>query len=870
MFKNKIITAAITLVASSLGNFSANAADIVANTNSSTLAPNSDNNFTGNFTVTHDSATLVTIGSLTTNTGNEGIISMDAGAGALDVINLGTTGTKLNSVVFGVGSGQLNVRGDLNTVGAVSSAAVNTGKLSVLGSAPQLISASTVGGTTALDTLSTSGSGTKTFSTSGEIRVLNMNTAAATILNSGTTNTITTTLSATTNNTVTSIDATVNANIVMTASTSNTVTTLTSGANLIMTAGTFNNITTLNANGISSISGDTNTITNANINADTTVTAATNTFTTVVIGSEATLTINSNGGALAITNLAGAADDTSKVILNSTADVTLDISAGGASFGTTTNRVNLTTGGAGLKTIVDSTNIPTLIVVSNTRLTGATNDITSTTIAANRTLDINGAAANISGISIAVNNPNTISSPITVTAAGTLVVTNGSTVNFDVVALTNSTTKYNLIDASTSTAGTPLTVDVSTLVVTDNSALLNFKLERIGNIVKYTSEQDAAVVPSADAQVVGTLLDISSNDPTLIAARAALINISDAQTLRRAVSDLQKERNGSLANESINATYISRNVLNSRIQEISNSAAGFASGDAADSRTGMWGQAYGGASKYRKTTEGYNSSTGGLMFGFDKKSSSTLGDNKFKSLNGIALSYSKTNINDKYSGGQGTNIESYYLALYNSNFTESGVGLYNNNSLHSSYHNYNTKRSIVIGTFATTATADFSGIQLGATTEFGYGFKVGDKLLISPNAGLSYVFLKQDDYQEKGAGGIGLNVDNNNIQSLVSTLGVKAASKFNAGTYSFVPQLSTLWLHNLTNSGQGSTSSFIAGGSSFRSNSANLPENLVDFGLILTGFKSKSGGSSISVRYDLTRGSGFVGHTGYLQYRHLF
>ena len=135
------------------------------------------------------------------------------------------------------------------------------------------------------------------------------------------------------------------------------------------------------------------------------------------------------------------------------------------------------------------------------------------------------------------------------------------------------------------------------------------------------------------------------------------------------------------------------------------------------------------------------------MFGFDKKSPSVLGKN-FESLNGIALSYSKGNVDDKYSGGQKTNIDSYYLALYNSNFTESGLGLYNNNTLHSAYHTYNAKRSIVIGNFSTTATADFSGLQLGATTEFGYGFKVREKLLISPNVGLSYVFLKQNDYQE--------------------------------------------------------------------------------------------------------------------------
>ena len=115
-----------------------------------------------------------------------------------------------------------------------------------------------------------------------------------------------------------------------------------------------------------------------------------------------------------------------------------------------------------------------------------------------------------------------------------------------------------------------------------------------------------------------------------------------------------------------------------------------------------------------------------------------------------------------------------------------------------------------------------------------------------------------------------MKVDNNDINSLVSNLGVKAESKFNVSKYSFIPQLSVLWLHNLKNNGQESTSSLIAGGSSFRSNSTYLPENLVDLGLSLTAFKSKDGGSDISIRYDMLRGSGLTSHTGYVQYRNLF
>lgn len=885
MFKNKIITAAISL-ATSLLTFSANAANIGSNINSSTLVSGSDNNFTGNFTVSHDSASLITIGSLTTNTTNEGIISMNAGAGALDITNIGTSSNKLNSIVFAVGSGELDVRGDLYTVGAVSSGTNNTGRLSVLGSSAQLISASTIGNSTALESLSTSGVGTKDFSTSGRINVVALNTAATTILGAGTINTVTTltataatTLNAALSNTVTNIDASVDANIVMIAGTSNTVNTVNSNASLIMSAATFNTITTLNANGVTHISGDTNTITNANINANTIVTASTNTFTTVVIASSKTLTINSNGGALAITSLSGAVDDSSKLVLNSASDVTLDISTGGATLGTASNRLNFTTGGAGLKTIVDSTELDLFNVGSNAKLTGATNNIASTSISDGKTLNIDGAAANLSGISIVVNDPDTVSSPITVTSAGTVVVTDGSTVNFDVTSLTDTTTLYNLIDASTSSAGTPLTVNISTLLITDNSTLLNFTLTRVGNILKYNGALDSSVLPVDDVAAVSTLLDISSDDPTLLAARAELVKITDQATLQQAAKDLQKERNGSLANESINATYISRNILNSRIYEVVNSVAGFASGDSknlgvaagssADQESGMWGQVYGGASKYRKDNEGYNSSTGGVMLGLDTKGPSIFGK-KFESLYGVALSYSKTDIDNKDVNDQRTNIDSYYLALYNSNFAESGLGLYNNNALHSTYHAYDAKRSIVIGSFATTATADFSGLQLGATSEFGYGFKIAEKLLISPNVGLSYAFLKQEDYQEKGAGGIGLKVDNNNIHSLVSTLGVKAASKFNAGIYCFIPQLSTVWIHNIKNNGQGSTSSFIAGGSSFRSNSADLPENLVDFGLILTAFKSKNAESDISVRYDMTLGSGFTTHTGYLQYRNLF
>ena len=713
----------------------------------------------------------------------------------------------------------------------------------LLSGANQLVSTTTVGGATGLNTISTSGSGTKTLSTTGEIRTTNLNTAATTVLNAGTSNTITT--------------LTADAATTLTAGTFNTVTTLTANAATTLTAATANTITTLTANiGNTSVTGATNSITTAHILSDTTVTTNAANGTTIGdtdIGSGKTLTIDLSGGTLTLNTLVGNADDTSKVVINSTNDLVIDLT-GAAVFGTTAEKLKLTTGGAGLKTMADLVNLSTLVAGSNVRLTGTpgNNIIDSATINAGKNLDINGATAIINGITAVLNNPVPTEAPITVTSSGALTVTDGSTVNFNVTAFTNSTTKFNLIDAST--GGSTLTVDVASLIVTDNSALLNFNLERIGDIVKYSSEIDPlSIAPGSDSAVVGAIVDIQSTDPTFVSARNELIGISDSATLSKAVKDLQKEQNGSLANESINATYISRNILNSRTFEVRNSATGFAAadsqnagvaaGDYANSESGIWGQVYGGSSKYKKSNEGYDSTTGGLMFGVDKKSSSVFGD-KFQSLYGIALSYSKTNIDDKETGGQGTDINSYYLALYNSNFTDSGLGLYNNNTLHSSYHDYSTKRSIVIGNFATTASADFSGLQLGATTEFGYGFKAGKDLLISPNAGLSYVFLKQEDYQEKGAGGIGLNVNNNNINSLVSTLGVKAASKFSVGNYRFLPQISALWLHNLTNSGQKSTSSFIAGGSSFRSNSADLPENTVDFGLLLTAFKFKFYASS--------------------------
>src|SRR5256885_7995753 len=86
-----------------------------------------------------------------------------------------------------------------------------------------------------------------------------------------------------------------------------------------------------------------------------------------------------------------------------------------------------------------------------------------------------------------------------------------------------------------------------------------------------------------------------------------------------------------------------------------------------------------------------------------------------------------------------------------------------------------------------TAHATYTGWNYGAYVEGGWDFPVNN-FRVTPFVGLGYLHQKLDDFTETGAGlaDLGVSGDANSLQT---SLGVRASTKFQAGNGWLVPEV---------------------------------------------------------------------------------
>ena len=100
--------------------------------------------------------------------------------------------------------------------------------------------------------------------------------------------------------------------------------------------------------------------------------------------------------------------------------------------------------------------------------------------------------------------------------------------------------------------------------------------------------------------------------------------------------------------------------------------------------------------------------------------------------------------------------------------------------------------------------------------EVGYAFRFDGGFSVTPLAGLDYRHASIDGYQESGASPYNLAVDDNDVDSLTSSLGFAIGGDFDLGGMKLSPELRAAWQHEFLDSEEDITASFVAApGSSF-------------------------------------------------------
>ena len=157
------------------------------------------------------------------------------------------------------------------------------------------------------------------------------------------------------------------------------------------------------------------------------------------------------------------------------------------------------------------------------------------------------------------------------------------------------------------------------------------------------------------------------------------------------------------------------------------------------------------------------SNSAGTLAGVDGK----VGDH---GVIGALFAYNNTDatLGSNNNGGGHATIESYSGGIYGSYHQD---GFYVNGLAAYTRNHYSSDRNILFPGFAALASANTNGDQASVNIDGGYDWHATDRLTLGPIAGLQYVHLDVNGFNEAGAGLADLAVNSQDMNSLQSRLG---------------------------------------------------------------------------------------------------
>jgi outer membrane autotransporter protein len=224
------------------------------------------------------------------------------------------------------------------------------------------------------------------------------------------------------------------------------------------------------------------------------------------------------------------------------------------------------------------------------------------------------------------------------------------------------------------------------------------------------------------------------------------------------------------------------------------------------SRWNTWGFGYGlgGNASGTSNAAGLNYSLGGTVVGLE-----TLSENQaFGMYTGYVGSHLGSYLSGQSVGVNGGQIGTYLRRDDGINYyiLLGGMGA----------DGYNSRRLMQFGGINTTATANYGGWQSQAYLERGVTLQ-GSRASIQPYAALQYLYVRQNNFTETGAGVMDLKVAGIDANSLRSLIGVRlAGNSWYVNDRAITPVARALWLHEFLSTTTGLNAQFApVGGTNF-------------------------------------------------------
>lgn len=400
--------------------------------------------------------------------------------------------------------------------------------------------------------------------------------------------------------------------------------------------------------------------------------------------------------------------------------------------------------------------------------------------------------------------------------------------------------------------------------VTDNSRLLNFSAAANGGGtgVNLTVVDDASTSVFLSNAAIGNRGSAGAAQAldTIIALNpagdwqnviGALNSFSTDQQIAAAANQAAPVLMGATNDAMIDAVNTASRVVQAR-QE---SNSGRSSGQDFKTHRNLWFKALGswGDQKPKDGVVGYDSQTYGLITGADK----ALTD---QARAGVAVSY----LNSDLSSNNGINrvdIDSYLGAVYGSYKWDNSTDVYG--QVDAGYNRSDSARSITFGGLSRMAQGSYGGWNLHAGTGVGRSVHVSKETTITPKILLDYFVVRNESYDESGAGVMNLRVDSQTQDQLIPALEVKANHSVTPGvSFSLNGGLG----YDLLNDHNTVLASFAGGGGAFVTRGLESSPWVVRSGAGLT--LAHNDGLDVTARYDREdRGSEYNNQTVSLKLR---
>jgi uncharacterized protein with beta-barrel porin domain len=248
------------------------------------------------------------------------------------------------------------------------------------------------------------------------------------------------------------------------------------------------------------------------------------------------------------------------------------------------------------------------------------------------------------------------------------------------------------------------------------------------------------------------------------------------------------------------------------------------------------------------TTFGYDTETSGVAIGFD-------GMTDTGSTIGLSASYSTTDVEGKGKGKSKNSIDSYTVSAYADKATEIG---YIEGSLTYGVNDNTVSRLVNTAGLNRTYSANYDSQQISLKVGGGVPSEVRDGTFITPFVNATLTNITTDSYTEKSSvadDSLKLRVDQDDISSLVATLGVKAHAVTDFGT----PMISLAVNNEFGDSSIDTNNTYAGGGTKFKT-SSNVEELSATLGL---GYSFGNDVTSLNINYEANANDDeYVSHYG--------